>query len=90
MINDVSHTAATNSPENPHYGIAGQYRNCGHYISDIEQYLHCKNSRKIAVGEVTPENLAKHKLMQRLTYNPYYQDMLAAITTFIRQTSAEH
>ena len=90
MIHDVAHTATTNSPENPHYGVAGQYRNCGHYISELEQYLSCKTSRKIAVGEVTPENLAKHKLMQRLTYNPYYQDMLAAITTFIRQTSGEH
>ena len=87
MINDIAHTATTNAPENPHYGVSSQYRNCGHYIADIELYLSCKTSRKIAVGEVTPENLAKHKLIKRLTYNPYYQEMLVTIKAFIAQTS---
>lgn len=83
-IFDVAHTATTNAPNNPHYGINGQYRNCSHYVKDLVRYLECKQSDKVIKGELTQENLTNHQLLQRLTYNPYYQQMLTSMEGFLQ------
>jgi len=83
-IFDVSHIATTNSPDNPHYGIKGQYRNCGHYVKDTVRYQACKQSKQVIKGEVTATNLTHDLPIQRLTYNPYYQEMLEDITLFLK------
>ena len=85
-IFDVAHIATTNSPENPHYGVNGQYRNCGHYLNQPARYQACKNNKQVIKGEVTEANISHKRPMQRLTYNPYYQDMLVAMTTFLQET----
>lgn len=85
-IYQIAHTATTNSPNNPHYGLAGQYRNCEHYIKDIALFSACKTHDDVAMGELTPENLATGKLMQRLTYNPHYQDMLTSLQQFLAES----
>ena len=83
-IFDIAHTGTTNAPNNSHYGINGQYQNCGHYLKDLERYLQCKQSTKVAKGEVTEVNLTNHQLLQRLTYNPYYQQMLISMQEFLQ------
>ena len=85
-IFDVAHIATTNSPDNPHYGVNGQYRNCGHYVKDAVRYQACKQNKQVIKGEVTAMNLNRDLPMQRLTYNPYYQEMLAAMTSFLKAT----
>ncbi|WP_019029672.1 alpha/beta hydrolase [Colwellia piezophila] len=85
-IFDIAHTATTNAPDNPHYGAAGQYRNCGHYQTEPARYQECKEASKTIKGELRPENLNKEQPLQRLTYNPYYQHMLATMTGFLRAT----
>ncbi|MEI6895307.1 MAG: alpha/beta fold hydrolase [Colwellia sp.] len=85
-IFDVSHIATTHSPDNPHYGVNGKYRNCGHYVSDASRYYECKQSKQVIKGEVTAANLARDYPMQRLTYNPYYQEMLVEMTLFLQAT----
>lgn len=85
-IFDVAHIATTNSPNNPHYGVNGQYRNCGHYVTDALRYKACKHNKQVIKGEVTAMNLTRDLPMQRLTYNPYYQEMLAAMTVFLTTT----
>lgn len=85
-IFDVAHIATTNSPDNPHYGVNGQYRNCGHYVKDAARYQACKQNKQVIKGEVTTMNLNRELPMQRLTYNPYYQEMLAAMTVFLKAT----
>jgi hypothetical protein len=85
-IFDVAHIATTNSPNNPHYGVKGQYRNCGHYVTDASRYKACKQNKQVIKGEVTAMNLTRDLPMQRLTYNPYYQEMLAAMTVFLSKT----
>lgn len=79
----VAHTATTNSPLNPHYGLSGKYRNCDHYLQDKVTYRACKQGSQIRHGELTPENLASTEVIQRLTFNPYYQSMLAELQQFI-------
>ena len=81
---DVSHIATTNSPANPHYGVKGVYRNCGHYVTDAERHQECKQSKQVIRGEVTTENLMNDSPIQRLTYNPYYQEMLDDINLFLK------
>ena len=85
-IFDVAHIATTNSPDNPHYGVNGQYRNCGHYVKYAARYQACKQNKQVIKGEVTAMNLNRELPMQRLTYNPYYQEMLAAMTAFLKAT----
>ncbi|PKI16371.1 alpha/beta hydrolase [Colwellia sp. 12G3] len=83
---DVAHIATTNSPDNPHYGVKGQYRNCGHYVKDATRYIACKQNEQVVKGEVTEMNLTNKLPIQRLTYNPYYQEMLDEMTTFLMAT----
>jgi esterase/lipase len=88
-VHDVAHTSVTNSPSNIHYGIAGNYRNCGHYIGDMALYQQCKTSENVIVGEKTAHNLQQGKPLYRLTYNPYYQQMLNEINIFLQATGGE-
>ncbi|MGY5450927.1 alpha/beta hydrolase [Agarivorans sp. MS3-6] len=86
-IKQVAHTATINAPSNPHYGENGHYRNCSHYLSDLTLYQQCKQGSKAVKGEKTEANLAQYPGIQRLTYNPYYQQMLSSIQLFIANTS---
>jgi esterase/lipase len=83
---DVAHTGTTNAPNNPHYGAHGEYRNCGHYIKEAMRYRACKQNEQIIKGEVTQANLNHELPMQRVTYNPYYQEMLDVMTKFLKVT----
>jgi esterase/lipase len=85
-IFDVAHIATTNAPSNPHYGVNGHYRNCGHYVKGAEDYQACKQNKQVIKGEVTAMNLTNDLPIQRLTYNPYYQEMLVAMTKFLQRT----
>jgi len=85
-VHDVAHTSVTNAPTNMHYGVDGQYRNCSHYVGDMNLYQQCKTSEQVIVGEKTAQNLALGKPLHRLTYNPYYQQMLNEIKVFLQKT----
>lgn len=85
----ISHGSVIISPQNNHYGVKGKYRNCGHYLSDTAKYLECKKSALIVSGETTTEALAAAPLLQRLTYNPYYFDMLKNIKSFMKITEKQ-
>ncbi len=85
-IFDVAHTATTNSPKNAHYGLKGEYRNCGHYVTEQKKYLQCKQGSEVIKGELTEENLQRQYLIQRLTYNPYYTHMLTSMEKFLATT----
>jgi len=84
QIQQVAHTATINAPSNPYYGENGVYRNCSHYLSDVASYLRCKQSDEIVKGETSKQNLQRYPTLQRLTYNPYYQQMLQQINAFMQ------
>ncbi len=84
---DIAHSATTNAPSNPHYGISGQYRNCGHYATEPDRYKQCKEIDKPIIGETTAENLSHSLPLQRLTFNPHYQHMIDEITRFLKVTN---
>ena len=82
-ISDIAHVSLTNAPHNQHYGELGYYRSCGHYVSKPAKYLACKVNQQIIKGEITEQNLARYPLVQRLTFNPYYQQMLNSMQGFL-------
>lgn len=88
-IIDVAHTAMTAAPANPHYGWQGNYRHCESH-SGSENYLTCKTTNEVVLGETTTKNLNEYTSLQRITFNPAFEEMKAAMTEFITTTKKVH
>ena len=82
-IQGISHIAVVNSPNNPHYGINANYRNCGSYLDDESTYRLCKTTAQITLGERTADNVARFQPFQRLTFNPYFTELSNQIAQFL-------
>ena len=82
---DIAHTSPTNAPSNPHYGWQGSYRNCEH-LTGTELFTSCKTTPSPTLGELTEMNLEVTPNLQRLTFNPYYEQMLEQMQGFIEST----
>lgn len=83
-----AHAAIVMSPEDGHYGAAGEYKNCLHYIGlEDERLAACEsNERSAFLGEVNEHNLQRG-LMRRLTFNPHYAEMEASMQRFLKEIS---
>lgn len=81
-----AHTAIVMSPEDDHYGAAGEYKNHLHYIGpDDERLATCEaNERAVFLGEVNECNL-QQGLLRRLTFNPHFTELEAAMQRFIKE-----
>jgi esterase/lipase len=81
-----AHTAVVMPPEDEHYGVEGEYKNCLHYHGDDEErYVLCaKTNRDVSLGEVSEYNL-QQGLLRRLTFNPHYAEMEASMQRFIKE-----
>ncbi len=72
----LTHLAIHQSPDNPHYGINGRYRNCGLGMPrDAEQVRLCVESDKVWYGLWSTEP-APGQAMAYSTFNPSF-DLLA-------------
>ena len=56
-------------------------------FSESKAYQQCKLTEKPILGETTSANMAKYPALQRLTFNPSFDQMLQTLTVFISQTS---
>ena len=85
----VSHLGLMTPPTHPHYGRGGDYRNCGHY-GDAENplYVQCKSGRRAFYGEATEDNLSQG-VLERIAFNPFYDDMLVSMEEFFRSAIPE-
>jgi esterase/lipase len=83
-----AHTAIVMSSEDGHYGTAGEYKNCLHYIGlEDERLAACEsNERPALLGEVNEHNL-RRGLMRRLTFNPHYAEMEVSMQRFLKEIS---
>lgn len=79
-----AHTAIVIPPEDEHYGVAGSYENCMHYLPyDKEGYKACRaRAAEVWHGEVHGRNL-KQGLVRRLMFNPHYAEMEMSMKKFI-------
>ncbi|TLX48066.1 lysophospholipase [Pseudoalteromonas phenolica] len=82
---DIAHTSPTNAPSNPHYGWQGSYRNCEH-LTGTDLFGSCKTANAVTLGELTEANLETTLNLQRLTFNPYYEQMLEQMQLFVEST----
>ena len=81
-----SHVSLPIAPDDPIYGRNGSYRSCVHYwFQDREQYDRCRTAdpNKVIFGETNDE--LPGLTVARLTYNPDFDNLAAAITAFIDQ-----
>ncbi len=81
-IIDLAHTSLILSSSDPIYGLHGSYKNCLHYPEQSPQWIQCKAGTNTYLGEVTAYNL-EHYVMQRLSFNPFYGEMIKALDKFI-------
>jgi len=79
-----AHTAVVMPPDDAHYGARGDYANCLHYFAGDEQRHAACVTRPDWWGEVLPQHLARG-VLRRLTWNPHYAAMEAAMQAFIER-----
>jgi hypothetical protein len=81
-ILSMSHLSFSLPASDPIYGRDGQYRDCQIYPAKTTNWSICKNDKNIFLGEVTENNLQRH-IVRRLTFNPFYFDMMKQLNTFL-------
>jgi len=79
-----AHTAIVLPPDDPHYGLTGDYSNCTHYYpAEMEKYTRClSHPAEVLQGEITGPNLAAGTL-RRLMYNPHFDRLKISMRQFI-------
>jgi esterase/lipase len=83
-IVSYSHLSILLPPENPHYGMVGEYSNCLHYLpDDLEKFSICRSHPHALLQGETTENNLRTGVMRRLTYNPHFSDLIASMQKFI-------
>ena len=81
----LSHRALHISPDNPHYGITGSYRNCGSTPFRKEQEIRaCKEASQVWYG-VGGQSPPPGEAGARATFNPHYPDLERRIGEFLSQ-----
>lgn len=78
-ILDLSHTGIPIAPDNKQYGENGIFKDFQHYKYDLK-----KHAGQVFLGAVTANNLKKH-VVQRLSYNPNFDQLMSAIELFIEK-----
>ncbi|MBI5449741.1 MAG: alpha/beta fold hydrolase [Gammaproteobacteria bacterium] len=77
-----AHTALLLPPEEPHYGAAGDYVLCNHYLDQLPLWQRCRQRDEDVLGEISTDTL-QQGVVRRLSYNPWYTSMLDQLRTFI-------
>ena len=87
-IANFSHMSIHVSPFNPHYGINGDYRNCGISSGDrqADAIERCQSAKWPWRGETVRNNssdIPDVESMARLTFNPRFDELLGEIDRFL-------
>ena len=86
----LSHLAVHISPDNPHYGITGTYRNCGSPpFRTQEEVRTCKQAQRVWYG-VGGQSPPPGEAGARATFNPHYLDLERRIGEFLNQVDGRH
>ena len=86
----ISHLAVHISPDNPHYGESGAYRNCGSPpFRTEEQVRECKQAKRVWYG-VGGQSPPVGEAGARATFNPHYRDLERRMAEFLDQVEGRH
>jgi alpha-beta hydrolase superfamily lysophospholipase len=79
----LSHLSVHISPGNPHYGVAGSYRNCGSVPFRLEPEIQaCRQAERVWYG-VSGQSPPPGEAGARATFNPHYPDLEQRIGQFL-------
>lgn len=76
-IVNMSHICVAIAPENPHYGVNGDFKDFLHYPNNTPP------AGKIYLGARTKDNLNNH-IIQRITFNPDFAGMMREVDGFLQ------
>ena len=79
-ILDLSHIAIPNAPDNHHYGVEGDYQ------EKVTEPQNPPADDTVYLGAASSEN-ETHYRMRRITYNPFFEELMQSIDQFINSTS---
>lgn len=82
-IMGFSHNAIPFSPENKHYGKNADYMSCYMSSSDAKEHNKCKMGEDVWFTEYNIDKPDIERTYARLTYNPYFQEMMDIIISTI-------
>lgn len=83
-VRELSHLSLTLSPDDPHYGLHGDYKNCGHYFLDIPRFKRCKSDSSLPYGEIRRDSRSE-EIFRRLTFNPFFAELKQEMDKFIKK-----
>ncbi|SBS29311.1 Thermostable monoacylglycerol lipase [Marinomonas aquimarina] len=83
----LAHMAVHGAPHNPYYGAQGEYRICAWYLGDRERYNECRLAQNNWYGERSEALSERSELAARLSWNPYFDDLMQRVSGFIATTS---
>lgn len=87
---NLSHTSITMAPDNPHYGLDGDYSMCLQYEEGTTDYNQCVNDDEQTVyGEsgLGSDGRFEGKLIRRGSFNPHYAQLIEHIARFIESVN---
>ena len=87
---NLSHTSISMAPDNPHYGLDGDYSICLQYGDGSPDYTQCVNDDGQTVyGEsgLGSDGRYEGKLIRRGSFNPHYAQMIEHIERFIESVN---
>jgi esterase/lipase len=85
-ILSLSHLSLILPASDKIYGLQGAYKDCLYYPEDSLAWRQCEAGFNTYLGETTPDNLAGH-VIQRITFNPFYTDMILQLNHFLQNQS---
>jgi esterase/lipase len=84
-IASSSHINLLMPADDPHYGANGDYTACDHYFDEQpEAWQQCQALKEDLLAETTPYFLSQG-IVRRISYNPYFDQLMTAIGTFLQR-----
>lgn len=86
----LSHMAVHGAPDNPYYGVLGEYRVCGWHLSDKALYDACRGDENNWFGERSHALLEKSPHAARISWNPEFSVLMQEMVAFMQLGVQKH
>ncbi|MCO4787176.1 MAG: alpha/beta fold hydrolase [Marinomonas atlantica] len=82
----LAHMAVHGAPHNPYYGEQGEYRICSWYLGEANRYQECREAQQNWFGERSDKLTSLSDVAARLSWNPYFDDLMKRVSIFVLDT----
>ncbi|WP_137170580.1 carboxylesterase [Marinomonas sp. FW-1] len=80
----LSHMAVHGNPENPYYGVSGEYRICGWHQADESLYEACRTDDENWYGENLSALTESSPHAARVSWNPNFNALMQEVAYFMK------